>query len=413
MTWALAGPASPRVINPAAAGTASRRAALRIFMRWSFEFVDWVGAYAASAPSPSRTGQALCGEGARGGPRLGAPERQPATGRTTWSSSLTSRARRSPTARDGWSGSSKISWSAPAITDQTSTVSPALSACAVAICQPMDSMSGPTEPEATCWWWPARWCVRLDCHRREQRVHTELRDPEAENHHRGADPTPEDGPGRGEDECTDQCDPTHGGQLAARPDVGGHRAGHDRARGEGSARGHGIVPVTRIVRYMHLPKQNVYPTVAATVPTAIPEKRFTVCMSANSNAETHGDDSLGAACVPQHLHRQTASGELLGNSDTDPGKGQHGDLRARPRRPVGPAEVPAYGCDDQHGSDPHPVTATRWAGGRGCSRSHPTRAQNTRSRSPRGRSGGPGRRRCSSRLPTHCRRRSRRRRGGR
>ena len=82
---------------------------------------------------------------------------------------------------------------------------------------------------------------RLNCHRREQRVHTELRHPEAENHHRGADPTPEHGPGRGEDECTDQCNPAHGGQLAARPAVGGHGAGHDRARGEGSARGHGVI----------------------------------------------------------------------------------------------------------------------------------------------------------------------------
>ena len=35
------------------------------------------------------------------------------------------------------------------MTDQTSTVSPALMACAAAICQPMDSMSGPTEPELT------------------------------------------------------------------------------------------------------------------------------------------------------------------------------------------------------------------------------------------------------------------------
>jgi len=91
---------------------------------------------------------------------------------------------------------------------------------------------------------------RLDCHRVEQPVHPELRDPETENHHRGADPTREHGPGRGEDECADQCDSTHGRKLAARPGVVGHGAGHDRARSEGSARGHcnnlGQVPASGV-----------------------------------------------------------------------------------------------------------------------------------------------------------------------
>ena len=208
VTWALAGPASPRVINPAAAGTASRRAALRIFMNGPSSSSTGWRAYAASAPSPSRTvrrSAAKVPAAALAWEHLNASRPPPSERRA--STSLTSRARRSPTARDGWSGSSKISWSAPAIDRPDEHREP----CAERVCRrhlPADGQHVQAHRARSDVMVGAGQVLRrLDCHRSEQRVHTELRDPEAENHHRGADPTPEHGPGRGEDECTDRCHP--------------------------------------------------------------------------------------------------------------------------------------------------------------------------------------------------------------